>query len=253
MRVAAAFVLVLAAGCGSAPPLYAPTPGVAEVVVDGAASEWPSALRPVPDEAGLSLGLRIDGDELVVALIAGDDRQARRIALGGVRLWIDPMGGDDRTLGLRYPTPEAPSARDLAQGGPRRGGRVDDGDPTRLRRRFETGLDEVEVTRGVLTQRITPDGGADVEAAAMWGPEALVVEMRVPLDARPGLLEMTAGGVVGIGVELLDVRRPTMAPATAQARGPRGGGDRQREDVEAREPTFEPATVTRWLRVERGR
>lgn len=246
-----ALALVFVAGCGSAPPLYTTTPGVPEVTVDGSANEWPAALRPVPDESGLSVGLRFEGDDLVIALIAGDDRQARRIALGGIRVWIDPMGGDERVLGLRYPTPEDPDVREMIQSGPRRGGRGEDIDPTRLRRRFEAGLDVVEVTRGVVTQQVTSDGGADLEAAAMWGPQALVVEMRVPLDARPGLLEVAAGDAVGIGVELLDLRLPSVGQAARRAgRGPDGRS--VRPDDEQAQRTFEPSTVTRWLRVERG-
>lgn len=237
--------LAFVAGCGSAPPLYA-TVAPAETVVDGSAAEWPAALRPVPSESGLSIGVRVDGDDLYVALIAGDDRQARRIALGGVRVWVDPMGGDDPVLGVRYPAPEEPSRGEIAQGEPRRGGPRDD-DPTRLRRRFEAGLDVAEVTSGVVTQRIAPDGGADIKAAAMWGPQTLVIEMRIPLDARDGLLQQAAGRMIGVGVELLDVQRPRVEPPGGRGvtRSPRAEGE------SIREPTFEASTLTRWLRIDR--
>ncbi len=225
MRLALfSLVLAFVAGCGSAPPLYA-TEAPAETVVDGSAAEWPSALRPVPSESGLSIGVRAEGDDLYVVLIAGDDRQARRIALGGVRVWVDPMGGNDPVLGVRYPAPEEPTRGEIAQGEPRRGGPRDD-DPTRLRRRFEAGLDVAEITRGVVTQRVSPEGGADIKAAAMWGPRSLVIEMMIPLDARDGLLEQAAGREIGVGVELLDVQRPQVQPpggrGAARDRGPDG-------------------------------
>ena len=241
-------VLVLAAGCGSAPPLYA-TLEPAETVIDGSANEWPVALRPVPGESGLSIGLRIEDEDLVVALIAGDDRQARRIALGGLRVWVDPAGGDDRVLGVRYPAPGDPSRLEIVQGGPRRGARNGD-DPTRLRRRFETGLDEAEVTSGVGTQRVAPTG-AGIEAAAMWGPQTLVVEMRIPLEARDGLLEQPAGPEIGVGVELLDVQRPQARPDRQRPSG-RGLPPERRPTGDQVEQTFEPSTLTRWLRIERG-
>ena len=243
-------VLVAAAGCGSTPPLYS-TLEPAETVVDGSADEWPRALRPVPNESGLSIGLRLEDGDLVVALIAGDDRQARRIALGGIRVWVDPTGGDDPVLGVRYPAPGDPSRSDIAQREPRRGGR-DGQDPTRLRRRFEEGLREAELTLGVVTQRISPDGGADIEAAAMWGPQTMVIEMRIPLDARSGLLSQAAGPEIGVGVELLDVQRPAPRAPNARTSGRGLPPGRRPTGDQARERTFEPSTLTRWLRITRG-
>ncbi|WP_420455881.1 hypothetical protein [Rubrivirga sp.] len=246
-------LLALAAGCGSAPLLYAIEPATADTVVDGEASEWPSALRPVPSEAGLSIGLRRDADDLVVALIAGDDRQARRIALGGLRVWVDPDGGTERVLGIRYPAPEAPDARSVVRNGPREGGPMAGTDPQRLRRRFESGLDEVEVTRGVLTQRATADGSfGGLVASATWGTRGLVVEMRIPLEAAPGLLPTSAGDAVGVGVELVDVRATAIQARSAGRRPPRreGADDRPMpsEGRSAVEPAAQIATVTRWLR-----
>ena len=249
-------IALAAAGCGSAPPLYLAEPATPATVVDGEATEWPSALRPVPQEAGLSLGLRRDGTDLVVAVIAGDDRQARRIAIGGLRLWLDPEGGTERVLGVRYPAPADPDVRSVLRSGPRRGGAVDASDPTRLRRRFESGLDQVEVTRGVLTQRASADGSfGGLAAEATWGPRGLVVEMRIPLVAAPGLLATDAGDTVGLGVELLDIQG-TQREAILQARqAPRAGGD-DRPMPPAGRPSvsdeIDVATVTRWLRAEIG-
>ncbi len=247
--------LLLGAGCASAPLLYAVESATSDTVVDGEASEWPSALRPVPSEAGLSIGLRRDADDLVVAVIAGDDRQARRIALGGLRIWVDPDGGTERVLGIRYPAPEAPDARSVVRSGPRQGGTRSGPDPQRLRRQFESGLDEVEVTRGVLTQRATADGGfGGLAASATWGARGLVVEMRIPLNAAPGLLPSTAGGAVGVGVELVDVRGTAIQARSASRPPPRreGVGDRPMpsEARPAAEPGVRVATVTRWLRAE---
>ncbi|PAP75539.1 hypothetical protein [Rubrivirga marina] len=255
----AATLALVAAGCGSAPPDYFAEAATPETVVDGEAAEWPAALRPVPQEAGLSLGLRRDGDDLIVVVIASDDRQARRIAVGGLRLWVDPTGGTDRVLGVRYPAPPAPDARSVARSGPLRGGAIDDADPTRLRRRFESGLDQVEVTRGVLTQRASADGGfGGLEAESTWGSRGLVVEMRIPLVAAPGLLETAAGDAIGLGIELLDAQS-TRREAMMRSRQPRpttvGDDDRPMPPPEG--PALEPdgldiATITRWLRAEVG-
>lgn len=246
---------VLVAGCGSAPPLYLSEPATPETVVDGVAGEWPSALRPVPGEAGLSLGLRRDGDALVVAVIAGDERQARRIALGGLRVWIDPAGGTDRALGIRYPAPTDPDLRSIVRSDLRPGGGSAGLDPVRLRRQFEAGLDEVEVTRGVLTQRARPDGTfGGLTAASTWGTRGLIVEMRIPLAAAPGLLKTSAGEAVGLGVDLLDVAGSLRQPLTRRPDPAMGAsGDRPmppRGGPALAPAAVELATVTRWLRVE---
>lgn len=254
MRIALFALLSLTvAACGTPAPLYQMEAAPAEV--DGDAGEWPAALRPVPEEAGLSIGLREDGGDLVLVVIAGDDRQARRIALGGLTVWLDPMGGTDRTLGVRYPAPEAPDFEAIARNAPRRGG-PSASDPQQLRRRFETGLESVEVISGVVTQRATPDGGfAGLHAAATWGARGLVVEMRIPLEAAPGLLRTSAGEAVGIGVELLDASRAalreSMRATSRDAR--RGDGDRPMPGRAAVDPNAAAVgTVTRWLRIERS-
>lgn len=258
MRALVLFTAALAvSACGSSALPYAAELAPPGTVVDGEATEWPAALRPVPSESGLSVGLRHDGEDLVVVLVAGDDRQARRIALGGVRVWVDPAGGTDQTLGIRYPAPDAPDARSVVRNGPRAGGPMAADDPQRLRRRFESGLDQMEVTRGILTQRAASDGSfGGVVAAATWTERGMVVEMRIPLTTAPGLLEQAADDVVGLGVELLDGR--TTALQARMRRGarpapPRAGGD-DRPMPPSAGPAAERdagiATVTRWMRVD---
>ena len=251
MRIALTLALAAtAAACGPGPALYEAEPAPSATVVDGDAGEWPSALRPVPDEAGLGLGLRRDGDALVLVVVASDERQARRIALGGLRVWIDPEGGTDRALGLRYPSPGVVEPGELRrQAAARRAGTAGP-DPDRLRRRFESGLAEVEVTRGAVTQRANPDGRfGGLKAAAEWDARALVVEMRVPLTPAQGLLAEAPGDALGVGFELLDVRRRA-APGPRRVAGPRRP-DPDGVPAARTEPNgADVQTVTRWVRID---
>ena len=252
MRIALALLVAfLLAGCRSASPLYSAQPLTPETVVDGRADEWPAALRPVPDEAGLSVGLRRDADQLVVAVIAGDERQARRIALGGLRLWIDPMGGRDRVLGIQFPAPERLDGRTLV-GQARRARERGTADEA-LRRRLEASLDAVEVTRGEAEPVRQPAGSVvGLETAATWTARGLVIEMRVPLSASPGLLATPAGDQVGIGVELVDVQRAVARrQQQGRARGGRPAEPRPGAGEDRPERSERPLdTVTRWLRIE---
>ena len=218
--------LAVAAGCAPAPPLYASE--AAPVTVDGDAGEWPRALRPVPREGGLTLGLRNTDDALYLVVVAGDGRQARRVSSGGLRVWIDPAGGTERVLGVGYPLPLPPNVA--------RGGSVE-------RRRFAERLDRVTVRRGDGPVQTFQLGRLDgLDAAAEWTDRALVVEMRVPLDGSSDLLGAVEGGAVGVGVELVD-------PSGVRAQARRGVS--QRGGAEG-EPAEVP-TVTRWLRADLAR
>ena len=214
-----ALVLALGAGCSPAPPLYAAES--APAVVDGSAGEWPAALRPVPREGGLRVGLRETDDALYVVVVAGDERQKRRISGGGLRLWLDPAGGTERVLGVGFPLPAPPG---LARGG------------TIEQRRFSERLDEVTLQRGEGPVQTFARGRLDgLETAAEWTDRALVVEVRVPFGDGPAAV--APGAALGVGVELLDT-----AVGAQRARAGRGGAD---DGAEA-------PTVTRWLRVETG-
>lgn len=228
MRLSVPLVLLAlaASGCGGSAPLYASAPLTPEVVVDGAAREWTPPLRPVPQEAGLSLGLRNTDDALVVALIARDDRQARRIALGGVQLWLDPEGGTDRAVGVRFPAPPPPARVDIRRAEGEAG-------PQILRRRFERTAGRVEVTRQDSVRVVEPGDVPGLETAAQWGPDALVVEVRLPLGAG-ALLPSTPEGTLGLGVQLLDLPNRRRGPVP---------------DFDPNE-AFDPPTVTRWLVVD---
>ena len=63
MRFLLPIVLCFAA-CSSPLPVVASGEAPNPMAVDGDAREWAGALRPVPEEAGLSLGLRNDADAL---------------------------------------------------------------------------------------------------------------------------------------------------------------------------------------------
>ena len=221
MRLAPlALALALAAGCAPAPPLYAVES--APVTVDGDADEWPAALRPVPNEGGLTLGLRASDDALFVVVVAGDERQIRRISAGGLRVWLDPAGGTERVLGVGFPVP---LDRAVARGG------------TAERRRFADRLDRVSVQRGDgPTQTFQLDNVEGVEAAAEWGARTLVTEVRIPFGDGP--VAVWPDGPLGVGIELAETSVRGIRRATPRGRG----ADDEASGV--------APTITRWLRVD---
>ena len=245
VRSALAFLLIaLTAGCASTPPrLYEAAPLTPTTEVDGDAREWRGSLFPVPQEAGLSFGVRSDGETLAVAVVAGDERQARRIALGGLRIWLDPAGGDAPALGVRFPTPAPPDPADLRsqRGTPH---------PLRLRARFEDATERIEIQRGgsVVVQSAAVGSVPGLETAARWTDrDGLVVEMRIPLAASDRLLPADAGDRLGVGIGLTDL--PGFdARIGGQRRAPMAGGPARGADVDDATPSLD--TTARWFVVD---
>ncbi len=243
-RVAVCTALLVLAGCGGALPLVPSAPEAA--VVDGDAGEWTSGLRPVPGESGLSLGLRRTPDALVVALIAGDEWQARRIAAGGLTLWLDPAGGTARRVGLRFPV-GSDAEVDAA------GGRPDD---AALQAGFST--DRLATVRGTAVQSAAVGGVPGVETAASWTARGLVAEVRLPLrgPAAAAFAGEAAGASVGLGIELAEVSRsgtsapppPSMTGRSASGRLDGYGADRRAEGRDTAAPQESAPTATRRTR-----
>ncbi|HEX8298269.1 MAG TPA: hypothetical protein VF594_03840 [Rubricoccaceae bacterium] len=229
-------LLFLVAGCRGTAPLVVPSAAV-PAAIDGDASEWTTGLRPVPGETGLSLGLRNTPDALVVAIIAGDEWQARRIATGGLTLWLDPAGGIERRAGLRFPV-GAGEVADVAEDV-----RPDNGS---LRAAFGTVSERLATVRGDDVRPVAFGGVPGVETAAAWTAQGLVVEVRLPLrgTAAAAFAGEATGATVGLGVELAQVARSgaaTPPPASMTGRSPDGrvdgyGADRRASGNETAAP-----------------
>ncbi|HEX8385766.1 MAG TPA: methyltransferase domain-containing protein [Rubricoccaceae bacterium] len=249
-----ASVLVLLAfgllgGCRTAAPLLPSAPGPA--AVDGDADEWAGGLRPVPGEPGLSIGLRNTPDALAVVIVAGAEGQARRVASGGLTLWLDPAGGTARRVGLRFPVGNGDAP--VPEGPPASG-------PDPLREAFAAAIDRLETVRDGDVRPAAVGGVPGVETAAAWTDRGLVVEVRLPLRG-PGAAAFAgeASGVsVGLGVELAEARRTTDLPAPSlTGRGRDGrvdyGADRQASQETAAPQDASrlrtPTTTTRWFEV----
>ncbi|MEO0559523.1 MAG: hypothetical protein AAF170_15210, partial [Bacteroidota bacterium] len=217
MRVLLPAVLLLAA-CASPLPTIASGSAPSPMAVDGDAREWEGALRPVPEEAGLSMGLRNDADALYLVVVAGDDWQGRRIAARGLTVWLNASGTKDKSYGLSFPVGlgsdgERGGARPGTQPGVYQpGGRVGEPlDPEGLRQRLRDGflmsLDRLEITREGESQSVAVGGAEGVQTAAAWTDAGLTVEMRVPLHDGPYAVGAVPGTPLGLGVELAEVRR----------------------------------------------
>ena len=217
-RLALIALAALAVGCSSTPVLQS-APAARPPIVDGSESDWVGALQPVEGHTGVALGVREDADALYVVAVLRGERQVRSALADGLTLWLDPAGGNDRALGLRYPVGLGARGRTGASPG-------GDGEPDAVRERFTEATRDLEVLRdGAETGARTPAAGSTgLQAAATLDAGVLVVEYRVPRGTGangPGL----SGDVVGLGLVTPEGTRPEGAARGGQGgRGGRGGG-----------------------------
>ncbi|GAB5534487.1 MAG: hypothetical protein Rubg2KO_07360 [Rubricoccaceae bacterium] len=256
-------VVLLLAACSSPLPIVSSGAAPNPMAVDGDAQEWEGALRPVPEEAGLSLGLRNDADALYLVVVAGDTWQARRVASRGLTVWINESGTKDKAYGLSFPVGlgsdgERGDARPRTEPGVYQpGGRVGEPlDPSgldqRLREGFLRSLDRIEITRDGNEASVAVGGAEGIQTAATWTDAGLVVEMRVPLRDGSYAVGVPSGATLGLGVELAEVQRrggPRQIGGTPGMADGRGSNS-QREEARRRIERPQQGTVVRWMAVE---
>ena len=250
MRLALPALLILGA-CAGPLPTVASGPAPNPMAIDGDAREWDGALRPVPEESGLSMGLRNDADALYLVFVAGDDWQARRIAARGLTVWLNGEGSTRRAYGLAFPV-------GLASDGERPGeverpGRRPAPDPDLRepsRERFLLSLDRVRLMREGDERSLAVGGEGGIETAAAWTADGLTVELRIPLGSGPFGVGLAPGGVLGLGIELGEPAGGTRAGL--HGRVPIGGRDVRRSPDAAPRPRRREAAgaVVRWMAVE---
>lgn len=96
-----AMVAVSAAAC-SAPADLTSLRAVQPITIDADPAEWDGKTTYLKDD-GVSFGVQHDGDALYVNWVVSDPALERLVLGRGITLWIDPDGGDDPEVGIRFP------------------------------------------------------------------------------------------------------------------------------------------------------
>jgi hypothetical protein len=73
-----------------------------EITVDGKDDDWHGNLY-VNMEGQYSLGFVNDQQNLYVCLVVTDPYKRAQILRGGLTLWFDPKGGQEKTFGIKFP------------------------------------------------------------------------------------------------------------------------------------------------------
>lgn len=212
-------LLVAGAGCSSTQSIQS-APLSAPITLDGSDADWVGGIQPVTDQPGLGVGVRNNGDALYVVAVLRNESQVRQAVRNGLTLWLDPAGGTDRTLGVRFPLGASPG--EAAPGNAPRGGR---GRSEDLDERFASATQDLEVLQDGAESgsRLPAAGVSGVRASASLQGAVMVIEYRVPLAGSSFALGARPGATIGLGLTTPEAQRPDGAE---RGRGRRGGGGR---------------------------
>jgi hypothetical protein len=216
-------VLIATLACGGRVYVVKSVLPPSEVRIDGIAEEWQGALSFIEEEE-LFVGFLNDQNNLYVCLKAGDERSPARLMRQGLTVWFDPVGGNKKVFGIKYPLGGPPGGWNRQ----RMMDQPDDTQETRPRRL----PDEMEILRSenespeIMTLDQAKKQGLEVKASISEG--AFVYELKIPLvisEGRAIAVGVRPNAVVGILFESgkLDQSRMQGRPTGGMGGGMGGG------------------------------
>jgi hypothetical protein len=216
---------VVAVGSCSDPYLasrWTPTP----LVVDGSLADWEARAVRFEDEGVEVLALN-DGESLYLGLTSDDPHLLGLVTRRGLTLWLDPAGGREEVLGIRFPLASGGSAGGLQPRGEAGAPDPPDAGPAS----GDLGGMELLGPQPYTRKWVAAPGEGGVAVSLAADGTALVYEAKIPLGRRVGGwgLGVPRGATIGLG---LVAPRPNFrggrggGPPDGGGRGPGGGGGR---------------------------
>lgn len=177
-----------------------------EIIIDGKNTEWNGYLTALEDDKQTSVGLLNDDTYLYVGVVTSNPTLQRQIMRGGITLWFDREGGQDKKFGIHYPlglgriTPQSPD---------RGTGDAQGQEPRAVNSEDFSG--DVEITGPVAGEvhRMTMAQTGGIEARFHTDDGVMVYELKVPLmDNGPHLFAIGTkpGAPIGMGLETMTAR-----------------------------------------------
>jgi hypothetical protein len=210
--------LLAVAACGDGDVTLASQWLDRRIEVDGREDEWSGALTYL-DDVKIGVGARNDAARLYLCLVLRDRALQAQILRRGLIVWVDPAGGMQKRLGIRFPLDRVSAGAAAAEGAASEAGRAS----------------EVGAAAGTSFE-ILSDGGYDatpvrredsrgVRVALNSASSKLVYELEIPLvpGANPSAVAIGAapGSRIGIGLETAGTIAAERAPRRPTR--PRGG------------------------------
>jgi len=211
-----------------------------DIVIDGKSGDWLDALYYFEDD-DVSVGFFNDSQYLYICLLAEDYSIQRQVVMQGFTLWLDAIGGKEKTFGIKFPLGMMAMGRDKmsAEMGGERSDREEmdrmqreKPDPEMIRKAFEQTLDELEILGPGEDERkrIKIEGAEVLEISVRNRTGLLTYEIQIPLQSlgeNSYAIGTTAGALIGVGLEVpkpdMDEMRDKMKERGDGGMSPGGG------------------------------
>jgi hypothetical protein len=232
--------VLASAGCGGRVYVVSSLGPPHTITVDGETDDWNGALSYV-EKNHLFVGFVNNRDNLYICMTREEvEGRAGAAPIGGLTVWLDPQGGDKKTLGIRLAQAGGPPEGDGPGQGGQRPERRPDRQPADENAEPGAGQDkapmppggEIEILgpSGQVLKKLSPEGaaaaGLEVKTGIAGG--SFTVEIGIPLradDRHPYAAGVEPDGTVGIGFVSTPPSRPGRRNGPPEG-GPGEGGGR---------------------------
>jgi hypothetical protein len=190
-------------------------PAEREITVDGKSDDWVGALSIISDgraEEGFLTGENV----LYVCFVTEDETFRHQIASGGLTVWFDPKGGDQKALGIKYPLGMRQRERPPSPN-------MDNGQPSEEPAEGDASSFEVFGSGSDSFRRLKISDANGLEIAASTTGGLFVYELKIPFGSTseyPVALGAAPGDKVGVGIE---VQKSERGPSSGRHSGGMGG------------------------------
>ena len=198
-----------------------------KIDIDGRRTEWGDTVTAL-DDHGTAVGMLVNDDQyLYIGLSTTNRDYQRQIMRGGLTIWFDRNGGEDKKFGVHYPMGFMPF-----RGSSERQGDESEqsGDrPPETRREYpDTAADELEIYGSGENDhhRMTFAETGGIEAKVRASNDMLIYEIKVPLadnGPQPFAIGAKPGSKIGVGLETISGRAGDGGQRAEGGEG-RGGG-----------------------------
>jgi len=102
LSISISFSFLLLNGCSSLPQ-FSSEVCTKKIVIDGDNSEWNGIPSYIDKNNVLAVSVCHDDEYVYVCMITQDSQTQRQIMGGGLTVWFDRTGSDDKTFGINFP------------------------------------------------------------------------------------------------------------------------------------------------------
>ncbi len=196
-----------------------------DISIDGKSDDW-MGLKYYFEDVSVSVGLINDDRHLYVSMMTENRLVMSQIMMQGLTLWLDPKGGKEKALGIKFPLGRQEGER-KQEGGPVPPESTEMWNRENMTERFPEALTELAVLgpKEEVVEKLPVDDAKGIDVKLRVDAGLLTYEIRIPLfpsEEHPYAVGAKLGDTIGFGFE-----SPKMAmqrPAGMRDGGMRGGG-----------------------------